>query len=328
LENAVERWISTCVMSRTPVAGRPIHRERGLVHGNPTLRQVWNEIAHAAGKTVPIRATYVWSTERVESIRFSTPIRAPRLPPGPACRFRIADALRIETEAARRTLLTSARVAASFERSVGALDARGRFTKTIIDNKYWFAKLYERITHFEIRDRNKFKHPAFVMHFIPIFYDMYHTALRDWQDGRRSRVHALWQRHFTTAARPARNGLQSWINGVANSIVTGVAAHIRGDMAEALDRAYRSYTSKYCLDRLRLDDLHADFFATSRRIFEIVAAEFFLDLARYSPLPLSPEMGQFVIGTGARYGAGGLDIDQVYGWRAAAWAEAKQRLGQ
>ncbi len=330
LEAAVEVWIASCVMSRTLINGRPVRRERGLVRGNPTLRQVWEQIQDAVDQPLVIRAEYVWGPDRVDGIRFSVPASVYRFAPETitACRFPIADAPRIETAAARRTLQTSAGVASSFERSVGALDARGRFTKTILNDKFWFAKLYELITYFEIRDRNRFRHVPFVMHFIPIFYDMYHQALSDWQVGRRSAVHALWRHHFSTSERPSHNGLQSWISGITNSVVTGVRAHIQGDMAAALEQAYRSYTTKYCLTSLRFDDLKGDFFETNHRIFETVTASFFLEMSRRSPLPLSPEMGQFVIGTGARYGAGGLDIDEVYRWREAAWQEAKRRLGQ
>jgi hypothetical protein len=74
LEAAVERWIATCVQSRTVVRGAPAHREHELVRGNPTLRQVWERIRDAAGKMLSIRAEYVWGPNRVESIRFSAPV--------------------------------------------------------------------------------------------------------------------------------------------------------------------------------------------------------------------------------------------------------------
>jgi hypothetical protein len=74
LEAAVERWIATCVQSRTLVGGSPAHRERSLVRGNATLRQVWERIRDAAGKTMAIRAEYIWGPNRVESIKFSAPL--------------------------------------------------------------------------------------------------------------------------------------------------------------------------------------------------------------------------------------------------------------
>src|SRR6185503_21139565 len=75
---------------------------------------------------------------------------SPTPPPPPMCAFDIRNAVAIEREAARNTLTLSAQVAGRFVRTVGALGARGRFVPTVIDNKYWFAKLYEYITYYEI----------------------------------------------------------------------------------------------------------------------------------------------------------------------------------
>jgi hypothetical protein len=74
LEAVVERWIATCVQSRTIVRGAPAHRERELVRGNPTLRDVWEKIRDAAGQTSTIRAEYVGGPTRVDSVRFSVPV--------------------------------------------------------------------------------------------------------------------------------------------------------------------------------------------------------------------------------------------------------------
>src|SRR5258705_6379095 len=83
VEEAVRRWISTCVMSRTETqAGVPIRRERELVNGNPTLRNTWDRVLqHMKGKGVKIDADYVWGRDREESIRFSTTASPP--PPSP-----------------------------------------------------------------------------------------------------------------------------------------------------------------------------------------------------------------------------------------------------
>jgi hypothetical protein len=81
LEAAVERWIATCVQSRTIVGGAPAHRERVLVRGNPTLRAVWERIRDGKGKTLSIRAEYVWGRNREEAIRFSAPTAVFTFPP-------------------------------------------------------------------------------------------------------------------------------------------------------------------------------------------------------------------------------------------------------
>jgi hypothetical protein len=85
LEEAVRRWISACVMSRTETRpGVPIRRERELVTGNPTLRRIWDQaLQYMKGKRVKINADYIWGKNREESIKFSTTASPPPPPPPP-----------------------------------------------------------------------------------------------------------------------------------------------------------------------------------------------------------------------------------------------------
>ena len=85
LEEAVRRWISTCVMSRTLTRqGVPIQRERELVNGNLSLRNIWDRVLrHRIGQRVEIRADYIWGRNREEAINFSTPALPPPPPPSP-----------------------------------------------------------------------------------------------------------------------------------------------------------------------------------------------------------------------------------------------------
>ncbi|MBF2046829.1 MAG: hypothetical protein IGS54_05580 [Elainella sp. C42_A2020_010] len=272
--------------------------------------------------------TYITDNSTVEGRATNRGVVIEIYTPKPSCPYALKDALKIELDAARKTLGLSAHVAKSFLRSVGALDARGRFTETILDNKYWFAKLYELITYYEIAEVQRFEHPGFVLHFIPIFYNLYHESLQNFWQGKLNQISQLWINHFQTAGRPSWNSVSGFANQVLKSIVTGVAAHIQGDMAIALEQAYRSYTAKYCLSNLRFDDFRKDFFENNRPIFEMVQAAFFLELSRRGPFPVRPDVGQFIIGTGAQLTGGGLDIDEVYRWRAEAWETAKKRLGQ
>jgi hypothetical protein len=266
--------------------------------------------------------------DRERSRRVQVIIPAPPpAPPKPRCRFSLSDAVAIERQAARATLTKSAQVAQNFLRTVGALGARGRFIPTVIDSKYWFAKLYELITYFEIRDIPRFSQPAFLLHFIPIFYDMYADALDNFQRGNLAAVSPLWLRHFQSAARPKLGSFSAWQSDVQNSIVTGVTAHIQGDMATALERAYRSFVAKYCLPNPPLDMFRPDFFENNRPVFDAVQASLFLELSRLGPFPVRPEVAQAIIGVGAGI-FGGLDLDEVFRWRAAAWARAKASLGQ
>jgi hypothetical protein len=251
-----------------------------------------------------------------------------RLAEAPTCAHDINNALAIEREAAHRTLTQSASVANRFIRTLGGLSARGRFIPTIIDNKYWFAKLYEYITYFEVADAPKFRQGAFVMHFIPIFYGLYFQALEDWTNGRQSAVSSLWSFHFTRAGRPDTGSIMKWANGVRSSIVTGVTAHVQGDMATALEQAYRSYVAKYCLSSPPpFDEFRHDFFEGNRIVFERAKAAFLLHLSQHGPLPVGPEIGQFLFAQGEPL-AGGLDVGEVYRWRDVAWSTAKRRLGQ
>jgi outer membrane protein OmpA-like peptidoglycan-associated protein len=283
--------------------------------------------AESAGETQPLDRGQA-EPARARNRRVEVFLPGPP-PSSAACRYDIGNAVAIEREAARRTLALSADVASRFIRTVGAVSARGRFIPTIIDNKYWFAKLYEYTTYYEIAEAPKFRHPAFVLHFVQIFYDLYYQALQNWTAGNRSAVSSLWTIHFTRAGRPDNSSMMNWANGVRDSIVTGATAHIQGDMATALERAYRSYVAKYCIaPPPRLDEFRVDFFGPAGLVvFERSKAALLLHLHQHSPLPVRPEIGQFLFAQGEPL-AGGLNTAQVHQWREAAWREAKRRLGQ
>lgn len=84
LEDAVRRWISTCVMSRTRVPpGVPIRRESDLVNANPSLQQIWTQVLrHRVGQPTEIRAR-VYAVDRSPEM-----LRVARLRcDGPGVRF-------------------------------------------------------------------------------------------------------------------------------------------------------------------------------------------------------------------------------------------------
>ena len=237
----------------------------------------------------------------------------------PPCAYDFSKSFEIEAEEANRTRQLSIEVANRFFRNVGAVGRTGHFIPTIIDTKYWFAKLYEIMTAFEIGAARDYKHPGFVLHFIPVFYGMYNRALDGWAAGGAG-VSDLWRKHFEKTGRP-ETGMMAWSNGVLTSIITGTTAHVRGDMGPALESAYRSYVSKYCLNPAPpFDTYKADFFA--------MGAVF--NQARTAAMSLVASLGP-VNEAGVKIGdslGGGLDINQVEKWRAEAWADAKRRLGQ
>src|SRR5258708_7838685 len=113
-----------------------------------------------------------------------------------------------ELAGAKDTLDLSGRVASSMIRQLGALapimiiplqahfGRRPGLQATVLDDKYWFAKLYNLITYLEVRDHARFAHAAFVLHFIPVFYKSYYDALQSYQRRNRGRVSSLWLTHF------------------------------------------------------------------------------------------------------------------------------------
>jgi hypothetical protein len=245
----------------------------------------------------------------------------PVTPPKPPCPNDFGKSFEIEAREASRTRHQAIDVASRFFRTVGAVGRTGRFIPTIIDTKFWFAKLYEITTGFEISAARDYKEPGFVLHFIPIFYNMYNQALDSWGAGGGGAVSPLWRVHFMSTGRPDTDSIWSWSNGVVTSLVTGVNAHIRGDMGQALETAYRSFVKKYCLDPAPpFDTYKEDFFAMGTVFNQARAAAMSL-VASLGPIP---EAG---VKVGDALGAG-LDVGQVNQWRAEAWAEGKRRLGQ
>ncbi len=244
-------------------------------------------------------------------------IYIPKVAP-PPCPNDFSKSFEIEAREAGRTRQQSIQVANRFFSNVGAVGRTGRHIATITDTKFWFAKLYEIMTRFEISAARDYKQPGFVLHFIPIFYDMYNRALDQWPGGA---VSPLWRVHFMNTGRPDMDSVMGWSAGVLTSITTGVTAHIAGDMGQALETAYRSFTKKYCLDPAPpFDTYKPDFFAMGAVFNQARAAAMSL-VASLGPIP---EAGLKV---GDALGAG-LDVNQINKWRTDAWAEAKRRLGQ
>ena len=175
------------------------------------------------------------------------------------CPYDFSKSFEIEAEEASRTRQQSVDVANRFFRTVGAVGRTGRFIPTITDTKYWFAKLYEITTGFEISGARDYKQPGFVLHFIPIFYNMYNRALDAWPAAA-LRFHRYGAAFMNTGV--PTNSIMGWSAGVVTSLITGVTAHIRGDMGQALESADRSYVSKYCLNPAPpFDTYKRDFFA-------------------------------------------------------------------
>ena len=233
----------------------------------------------------------------------------------PACQYSISDAYNIELSAARQTLNKSRNV---------ALDLY--FGGTYL---FYFAKLYEIITENEIAaaERGQFRVPAFLLHFVGIFYDLYYEAYLNHKNGDISRLPNWWSNHFTLANYPQHFPLDLWLLGVRNSSVSGVRAHITGDMAEALVRTYHSFKSKYCLQTLRFDDMYGDFFDQNRPLFGNVKRRFMDAMVRSRPFPVPGARIRSLLEMGDRIVGAGLNVTEIYNWRDLAWRTARARIG-
>jgi hypothetical protein len=270
-------------------------------------------------RETPDGKNYRFSTIDVPGLIYIPKKAPPKMAPLP-CPNDFSKSYEIELKEANRTRHQSTVVSSRFFRTVGAVGRTGRFIPTIIDTKFWFAKLYEIITGFEIGAARNYKEPGFVLHFIPIFYDMYNSALDTWQVGGTS-YSPLWRVHFTSTGRPDNDSTLAWSSGVLTSLITGVSAHINGDMAQALEKTYRSYVKKYCLDPAPPFDTYKDDFFAMGAVFEQGRMAAMSLVASLGPIP---EAG---VKVGDSMGAG-LSVGVVEQWRKAAWTDAKRRLGQ
>ncbi len=110
---------------------------------------------------------------------------------------------------ARQTLALSARTASQFLEQLGALapillppfpaatfGRRPGFQATVLDQKYWFAKLYEIVSYQELSYSGHTNYPGFSLHFMKVFYGMYYGALQNFNNRVFASVPPLWLAHF------------------------------------------------------------------------------------------------------------------------------------
>jgi hypothetical protein len=240
-----------------------------------------------------------------------------------------------EYRKARETLTLSAQTATSFQAQLGALapvlvlplpaahfGRRPGFQATILDHKYWFARLYEMVTYEELTYSLQTKHPGFSLHFIPVFYGMYYDALHGFQ--KELKVAPLWQAHFK--GPPAVKGKQvapDSMDAVEFSVRTGAIAHIQGDMPLALAKAYQTWATK---SKPKFQDLREDFIDKSEGAFRKAQARFYLDVNDKTLSPLRPEVGQFAAAIYQRVGDIQPSLDKMFQWRRDAWDQAARSL--
>jgi hypothetical protein len=240
------------------------------------------------------------------------------------------QAVAIELKLAKATYARSREVASLLRTEDVANHKRSASTA------YWFAFLYQIITQKEIDKHATLEQPGFLLHFIPIFYDLYDQNREAWFSATDD-VTGMWKAHFAHAEANIYDSTQAEIRAdyVGVNVGMGVSAHIEGDMAVALEEAYRSYRRKYC-NVPPFATFHADFFDNNMPIFVDVKNEFLLYFGQLElrlggggqPGPVPPEQIPKILDTVGQYLGKGLEVDKIYGWRQAAWDRARAAIAR
>jgi hypothetical protein len=227
-------------------------------------------------------------------------------------------------KAAETTLQKSSALSKGFT-FLGALTGRGRMGAPI-SNQYWFAKLYEMITYEELAAvrAGTFEHPEFLLRFIPIFYDMYYDSMQNYLRGDMGKVDVHWKTAFDVAAQGEVGSLAD----ISASTRAAVIAHIVGDMSRALAATMRSFAAESCDHPASFARYRDDFFEKNRKIFEQVRLDFITEMAvQGGVIGFEPiDQTRQILGTAERLTGMGLDLDEVFKWRAKAWDEALQLI--
>jgi hypothetical protein len=234
---------------------------------------------------------------------------------------------------AKQTLDLSVRTAAQFVAQLGAiapillpplpaahLGRRPGFQATVLDQKYWFAKLYELVTIEELNYSTHTRYPGFSLHFMKVFYGMYYGALQNYLKNAYAMVNPLWVTHFSgPPGADSSTSNPASMEAVKFSVRTGATAHIQGDMPLALVEAYRTWKAD---PKPAFEDLREDFIIKSENAFTRAQARFYIDVNDKTFSPLRPEVGQLA----AAYYQAVLDIQPslpvMFQWRRTAWTKA------
>jgi hypothetical protein len=204
------------------------------------------------------------------------------------------------------------------------LGKRPGFQLTVLDRRYWFAKLYELVTNEEIPYSLKTTYPGFSLHFIKIFYGMYYQAMQDFDARNFANVSQLWTIHFRGPPNPQGHHLPTdSMAAIEFSIRTGATSHIVGDMPIALKVAYTTWNQD---PKPPFDSLREDFIVKSESVFTNAQARFYLDVNDKTFSPMRPDIGQY----GAAVIQKALNIqpslESMFQWRRTAWKQAAEAL--
>jgi hypothetical protein len=239
----------------------------------------------------------------------------------------------VEYMEAKAVLALSIKTSGSFVRQLGAispvllppfpsmtLGKRPGFQLTVIDHKYWFAKLYELVSYYELSYGLTNQYPGFSFHFMKIFYSMYYTALQNSMNNT-GPVSPLWATSFKgpPAESDGKFPDPASMDAVKYCVRTGATAHIQGDMPMALVNGYKGWSGD---PKPPFLDLKSDFIDKSELAFKRAQAAFYIDVNDKTFSPVRPEVGQL----GAAMYQAIFDIQPslpvMFQWRRDAWEKA------
>ena len=187
-----------------------------------------------------------------------------------------------------------------------------------MDQKYWFAKLYELVSYEELQYSLLTQYPGFSLHFMKVFYGMYYDALQG------IRVSSLWKTHFNG---PPANGIEpiqpDSMKAVQHSVRTGAIAHIQGDMPVALATSYKTWEAN---PKPAFQDLREDFITKSEWAFRAAQARFYIEVNDKIFSPLRPEVGQYTAAIYQELRDIQPSLPVMFGWRRIAWQVASDSL--
>jgi hypothetical protein len=143
----------------------------------------------------------------------------------------------------------------------------------IADMKYWFAKVYHRVTVNELAavDAGVYQYPLMKLQEVIGFHATYKTNLDAWREGNLAEVEGNWKVAFAEASAAVGDIGPSWFvdmlithdlvsfrsKRVLDSLLPSMQAHIRFDLPRAIAAAFEASYSG--IPGLSVSDFHADF---------------------------------------------------------------------
>jgi len=152
---------------------------------------------------------------------------------------------------------------------------RPGFQATVLDQKDWFAKLYELVTYEELGYSPHTNYHGF-RYFMKVFYEgMYYSAVANSSKQIFTQVSPLWMEHLRgLVGNDGRPADPCTMEAVQHSVRTGATAHIQGDLPIGLGWVTRPGTRT----QNTFQDLKDDFIVKSDGAFTRAQARFYIEV--------------------------------------------------